>query len=297
MAKATGFICLLCLAQHKINCQELEPRAYAALPKDLNAIVFAYGLSKGNVLNDPSRPIKDLSITANNFAAGYLHTFGLAGKLARVQVSLPFVALAGKAELNGRDTSASRAGFGDTRIRLGINLTGTAAMGKREFAQYTQRTIVGVSLIMTVPTGLYLKEKLINIGNNRWAFKPEIGISKRIKRVYIEAYGGVWFYTVNHEFLGDNTLEQKPVFSFQAHASYYFKNRMMISFNTTWFNGGTTSINGRSAGDLLDNWRVGATWAFPLTKRQTIKLQFHIGAYTNSGYDYNVAVLGYQYLF
>jgi hypothetical protein len=150
---------------------------------------------------------------------------------------------------------------------------------------------------MTVPTGLYLKEKLINIGSNRWAFKPEIGVSKRIKRVYVEAYGGVWFYTVNHEYLRDNTLEQKPVFSFQAHASYYFKNKMMVSINTTWFNGGTTTIDGRPAGDLLDNWRLGATWAFPLTRRQTIKLQFHIGAYTNSGYDYNVAVLGYQYLF
>ncbi|HET6995565.1 MAG TPA: transporter [Chitinophagaceae bacterium] len=297
MAKATGFIYLLCLAQHKVNCQELEPRAYAALPKDLNAIVFAYGLSKGNVLNDPSRPIKDLSITVNNFGAGYLHTFELGGKLARVQVILPFVLLAGHAELNGRDTSVSRGGFGDARIRFGINLTGTAALGKREFAQYTQKTIIGVSFIMTVPTGLYLKEKLINIGSNRWAFKPEIGVSKRIKRVYVEAYGGVWFYTTNREYLGDNTLGQKPVFSLQAHASYYFKNRMMVSFNTTWFNGGTTSINDRSAGDLLDNWRVGATWAFPIAKQQTIKLQFHVGAYTRTGYDYNVIVLGYQYLF
>jgi hypothetical protein len=267
------------------------------LPKDLNAVVFAWGLSKGNVLNDPSRPIKDLSITSNNFGLGYLHTFGVGSKLARVQVTIPFILLAGHAELNGRDTSASRGGFGDARIRLGINLTGTAAMGKREFAQYTQKTIIGVSIVTLVPTGLYLKDKLINIGSNRWGFKPEIGVSKKIKRVYVEAYGGVWFYTSNNHYLGDHKLDQKPVFSFQAHASYYFKNNMMLSFNTTWFNGGTTSVDETSAGDLLDNWRIGGTWAFPIAKGQSIKLQFHVGAYTSTGYDYNVIVLGYQYLF
>lgn len=286
----------MCLAIDT-NSQDLEPRAYAALPKNLNALFFAYGLSKGNVLSDPSLPIKDLSITVNSFAGGYLRTFGVGNKLGRVQVALPFVALSGSAELNGSDTSASRAGFADAKVRLGINLIGAPALEKKDFRNYTQKTIVGISLVTSIPIGLYKEQKLVNIGANRWAFKPEIGVSKFFKPIYLEAYAGVWFFTTNDSYRGEKKLEQDPVFALQVHGSYYFKNRMMLSLNTTWFDGGAQKVDGVTNGDKLDNWRVGATWAFPLARAHTLKLQFHVGAFTNTGYDYTTGVLAYQYIF
>jgi hypothetical protein len=286
-----------CLFACSVKSQELEPRAYAALPKNLNAAVGVYALSHGNVFGDPSLPIQNLRITTNSFIGGYLRTFGLANKLARVQVTLPLFIVSGKATLNDKDTSVTRTGFGDMRIRLGINLVGAPPLDKKEFTRYTQKTIIGVSLITSVPTGLYLKDKLINTGSHRWAFKPEVGISKRFNSIYAEAYAGVWFYTRNHEYLTDKTLEQEPVFDVQAHVSYYFKNRMWISLNTTWFNGGQTSVNGVSKGNLLDNWRIGGTWSLPIAKGQSVKLQFHVGVFTTSGYDYDIVSLGYQHLF
>jgi hypothetical protein len=286
-----------CLVNYSLKGQELEPRAYAALPKNLNTLVGVYALSHGNVFGDPSLPIQNLRITTNSFVAGYLHTFGLANKLARVQVTLPIFIVSGQARLNDKDTSVTRTGFGDARIRLGINLVGTPLLDKKEFTSYTQKMIIGVSLVTSVPTGLYLKDKLINTGSHRWAFKPEVGVSKRFNRIFAEAYAGIWFYTNNHEYLIDKTLKQQPVIDAQAHASYYFKNRMWISINTTWFNGGQTSVNGVSKGNLLDNWRIGGTWSVPIAKGQSVKLQFHVGVFTTSGYDYDIVSLGYQYLF
>ena len=286
-----------CLVGYSLKSQELEPRAYAALPKNLNALVGVYALSHGNVFGDPSLPIQNLRITTNSLIAGYMHTFGVANKLARVQVTVPLFMVSGQATLNDKDTSVTRTGFGDMRIRLGINLSGTPVLDKKEFTRYTQKTIIGVSLVTSVPTGLYLKDKLINTGSHRWAFKPEVGVSKRINRIYAEAYAGVWFFTKNHEYLTDKTLEQQPVFDVQAHASYYFKNLMWISINTTWFNGGQTSVNGVPKGNLLDNWRIGATWSFRIAKGQSLKFQFHVGAFTTHGYDYDIVSVGYQYLF
>jgi hypothetical protein len=291
------FLFLACVVGYDIKSQELEPRVYAALPKNLNSVAIAYGLSKGNVLIDPALPVSNLKLTMHNAAFGYVRTFGLGSKLARIQVTVPFFYMIGKLQIDGRDTSASRNGFGDTRLRFGINLTGTPVLDKRDFRSYTQKTIVGVSLVTSLPTGLYHSTRRINSGSNRFALKPEIGISKRIHRIYAEVYSGVWFYTVNNKYLGNKTLDQNPVFSLQTHISYYFKNMMWVSFNTTWFKGGKTIVNDISTGDKLDNWRAGATWSVPIAKGQSVKLQFHVGAFTEAGYDYNVVLLAYQYVF
>jgi len=288
---------LFCFLYVITTAQDLEPRAYANLPKGTNVIALVYAYSSGNVLTDPSLPIEDFKIKAHNIGAGYVHTFALAKKLARVQVVAPLIFMSGKLKLNGVDTSGVRHGFGDARIRFGVNLIGSPALDIKNFRQYQQKTIVGASIVISVPSGLYYKDKRINLGSNRWAFKPEIGVSKRFKRVYAEAYTGVWLYTNNDEFLSNKTLKQQPVLSLQTHLAYYFKNQMWIGVDGNWFNGGETLIDNSPAGDLKDNYRVGATWSVPFAKRHSIKFQFHIGAFTNTGYDYNLYSLGYQYIF
>jgi len=295
--RETSMIYLACLAAYTSKGQELEPRVYAALPKKLDVLAVVYAFSHGNVLADPSLPVSNFTISAHTIGTGYVHTFGLGSKLARIQITLPYTFLSGKLQINGQDTSGARNGFGDMRLRLGINLTGSPPLLKRQFREYTQETIVGVSLVTSIPVGLYYEDKRINIGSHRWAFKPEVGVSKRIDRVYAELYSGVWFFTANKDYLVNNTLRQKPLFSIQAHVSYYFKNQMWLSFNGNWFNGGETTVNESSRGDLLDNWRVGATWSVPIAKGQSLKLQFHVGAFTAGGYDYNLASLSYQYVF
>lgn len=279
------------------NAQDLEPRAYANMPKEGNVIVASYGFMKGDVVSEPALPIKDFVISSNNFGLGYLHTFGLAGKLARVQVAIPFVFMDGHATVNDEKITGNRTGFGDMRIRLGINLLGSPALARKDFAQYQQKTIFGVSLVTSVPTGVYYPDKRINIGTNRWGFKPEVGVSKRFKHVYTELYSGVWFYTKNDEYLGDNVLKQEPVLNFQGHACYYFKNQMWIGVNGTWFSGGKTEVDELPAGSVINSSRIGATWSMPLSRSQSVKLQFNTGVFKDLGLNYDAVSVSYQYVF
>jgi hypothetical protein len=291
---STIALCFICFIT---KAQDLEPRAYANVPKGTNVIAVVYALSSGNVLTDPSLPVSDLKITADNIGLGYVHTFALADKLARIQVVAPVLFVTGKAKLNGIDTSITRNGFGDARIRFGINLFGSPALDRKDFRMYQQKMVIGASLVISVPTGLYYKDKRVNLGSNRWALKPEVGMSKRFKRLYAEAYTGVWFYTGNDEYLTSKTLKQQAVVSLQGHVSYYFKNQMWIGINGNWFNGGETLVDNTPTGDLKDNYRVGATWSVPFLKKHAVKFQFHVGAFTKTGYDYNIFSLGYQYVF
>lgn len=47
-----------------------------------------------------------------------------------------------------------------------------------QFESYKPTTIVGVSLTMTAPTGMYHANKILNLGANRWSFRPEIALSR-----------------------------------------------------------------------------------------------------------------------
>lgn len=293
------FILVLLISFYSIAVagQDLEPRAYANIPKGTNVLAVGYGYNKGNVLSDPSLPIKDFKLNTQILALNYIRSFSLAKKLARVQVSVPMVDMQGKLLLNGEQVTGSRTGFADMRIRFGVNLTGSPALDRKNFRQYEQKAIFGVSLVTSVPIGRYYNDKLINIGSNRWGFKPEIGISKRFTKIYAEAYVGTWFYTNNNDYLVGNELKQKPTLSFQAHASYYFKNQMWVGINTNWYKVGEVAINDVYSDDTQKDWRLGATFSVPITKTQSLRLQYHTGIYANLGLNYDSLTLAYQYVF
>lgn len=287
-------VCFSCLG---VLGQDLEPRAYANVPEGINVLAVGYGFITGNVLTDPALPIKDFKLNTQSLGVNYIRSFGIAKKLARVQVSLPFADMQGKLIQNGEQVTGSRTGMADMRIRFGINLTGSPALDRKDFRQYQQKAIFGVSLVTSVPTGRYYEDKVINLGNNRWAFKPEIGVSRRFTHVYAEAYLGTWFYTENTEYLTNKVLKQKPTVTLQAHASYYFKNQMWVGFNTNWYKVGETRIDGVPLNEIINDWRVGATFSVPISKAQSLRLQFHTGLMSNLGLNYDSVTLAYQYVF
>ena len=111
-----------------IHAQDLEPRSYAVVPKGLHAAALALTYSSGNIVTEGSSPLQNLDVTNKLISAAYVQTFGLFNKLARVSASLPYGFLNGTADFHGVDTSASRTGFYDGRIKFGVNLLGSPLM-------------------------------------------------------------------------------------------------------------------------------------------------------------------------
>ena len=64
--------------------------------------------------------------------------------------------------------------------------------------------------------GEYHSDKLINVGNNRWAIKPELSLSHPIGPWYLEAYAGLWLFGDNDDFLSGQRRAQDPLASFPA---------------------------------------------------------------------------------
>lgn len=276
--------------------QDLEPRAYSASPIGLNFIVVGGGHSTGGVVVDPSGPVQDVEATTNVASLGIGRTFGLFGRTALIVAALPYAWAEASGRIGEESRTTSRSGLADPRLRFSVNLIGGRAMKVQEFVRTKRSTIVGVSLAVAPPFGQYDRSKLINLGANRWSFKPEAGISRNIGEKWtIDGYAGVLFFTANEQYYpGSSVRTQDPIFAFQAHASYTLKPRFWTAFDATWYSGGTTIIDGTSSGILQRNSRVGATLSVPITREQSLKFAVSKGATTRIGSNFTTVSGAWQ---
>jgi hypothetical protein len=154
------------------HAQDLEPRAYANTPVGLNFLIGGYAYSKGTVGVDPSIPITDMKIELNSTVFAYVRTLDLWGRAGKFDVIVPYTWLDGSAKVSGQGRTRKVSGFNDPRLRVSMLLYGAPALSLDEFRDYEPDVIVGTSLEVTPPLGQYESDKLVNIGTNRWSFKP-----------------------------------------------------------------------------------------------------------------------------
>ena len=292
LACVVSLICSATIA----SAQDLEPRAYAASPVGLSFLAVIAGHSSGGVVVDPSLPVEDAHATVNSLGVGFGTTFDLLGRTALAVSALPIAWADASGRVGENAAQVSREGLADPRIKLSVNLIGGRALSAGEFAKVQRRTIVGVSLTAIPPLGQYDRTKLINLGANRWAFKPEIGISRLVRHKWtLDGYAGIWLPMANHEFYpGTSHRTQRPIVALQAHVSYTARPGLWIAGDGTWYSGGRTTVDGIEQSDLQRNSRLGATVSLPLARQQSLKINGSIGATTRSGSDFRTIAVAWQ---
>ena len=278
------------------SAQELEPRAFSPSPIGTNFAVAAFTHASGDVSLDPSVPVTNVQANINVYTAGYAHTFELLRRQANVAIAVPYfrAGVTGDvAEVGQKERDLT--GMGDIGIRVGMLLVGGPALTPEEFARHKSSTIVGVDLKVRAPTGQYDPSKLINIGQNRWAFKPEIGISQPIGKWFTDAIAGVWVFTDNNNFFGGKRRSQEPLYSLQLDAGYELRPGLWISANGTYYTGGETSINGVQGQDRQQNTRYGITASAPLGSGWSTKFSWSKGLTTRIGGSFEEYTFALQY--
>jgi hypothetical protein len=292
--KRIGLACVLLLCAAALAAQQLEPRAYSPAPVGMNFVLFPYVYSTGSVVTDPSLPIANVDAKINIVAPLYVRTLSFFGRAASAALVFPYVWGSVSGDVMEERREVTRSGQGDMLLRFVTNLIGDPAVTRQEFAHAKPRTTLGASLVVSMPTGQYDGTKLINIGANRWAFKPEIGLSQPVGNWVFDVYAGVWFFTTNDNFFGGVTRSQQPIVSLQAHVSYNFRPGFWLAVDGTWYSGGQTTVAGLLKDDRQDNARVGLTLAVPLTRTQSLKAVWTRGATTRIGQDFTTYSLAYQ---
>lgn len=279
-----------------LHAQNLEPRLYFPAPTGINVVVASYSRASGSVIVDASLPITDFRSTTNSAILSYVRSFGLAGRTAQFQAIAPLVVVDARAVVGGQDTSRHITGPADPLLRLAVNLKGAPARTRREFATARFGTLLGASISVGLPLGQYDTDRFLNIGANRWSFRPELAVVQPVARAWaVEGYAGVSLFTNNPEFLGTSTVTQAPLYALQGHLVRLLGRRGWLALNATWYSGGETRVDGVAQSNFTTNLRLGATGVYTFPGGHGIRAAVSSGFYTRFGGDFDVVSLGYSY--
>ncbi len=279
--------------------QELSPRAYWPAPKGTRVAVFGYMYTTGDMIMDPSIPITGAETKNNTAIVAYMQTFSLWGRTTNVLLELPYSWGRAEGLLLGEPAKRDYSGFNDLGVTMAVNLFGAPSMTPAEFQELRENPhpILGVSLKVVAPTGQYYDDRLINVGANRWAFKPELGYMLPLTpNWHLELEGGTWLFGDDDDFL-PGKREQDPVYTGEVHLVRRLKPGFWTSLDYTYYEGGRQTIGGNELDDVQRNARLGGTLVVPIQPRQAIKFGYSTGVKTDFGSDFDQFLVTYNVVF
>ena len=260
----------------------------------MNFALAAYNLQWGSVLVDPALPVDNASATINSLAVAYVRTLDVAGHGGKVTVAVPLSASRFRGEYLGQFAQTARRGIADPRVTFVMNLAGGPALDRQQFARWRQRTLFGASMQVSLPIGQYDPTKVVNLGTNRWGFRPGMGVSRQIGQWIVEGSVSAAFFTANAQFHETHRLKQRPLGVIETSAIRYFTPRVWGAVHAIWVAGGAAVVDERSNAKGQANARLGLSASFPLAPGQSVKLGIAESAVTRFGNDFTSFSAVYQ---
>ena len=241
-------------------------RDWQNTPTDLNMVFGYYNRLDTNTPIDTSLPISGLSLNADLYLFRYARSFGIDGRNSAIQIIQPYADISASFD-NAQFFSGTKhnGGTGDTQVVFAHNFFGGPALTAAEFANWKPETFLTGAFWLTMPTGDYDKDRIINIGSNRWVFKPEIGFGTPIGPTWLEINTYVSLFGDNKDYHGDSKLEQKPLYAIEGHYSYTINRALWVSLDATYNRGGESRIDGDWQDNKQENGLLGASLGFMLT--------------------------------
>jgi hypothetical protein len=285
-----------------VSAQDVEPRRWTPLPVGTNVVSVALAHTDGRIYADPVMQITDAKVEARTYLLSYLYAFDLLGRSARIDVHLPQREARWRGQLDGESRSVGRSGPGDPRVRLSVNLVGGPALGGAAFRAYTAshpvNTIVGAALAVTLPLGEYMKDKLLNLGENRFVVRPELGVVQTWGAWSCELTGSAYLFTDNDAYRGDRRRAQDPLYALQTHLVRTFAPGWWASLSAEYAGGGESRVEGVRKSDRRGDLLYGVSLGLPLNRQSSVKIAY-VGSRTQKdiGGDTENLAIAYSFRF
>jgi hypothetical protein len=289
-----GLLAVIVFSGVAASAQILEPRLYRNAPVGLNAVAFGYSFSRGSLAFDPALPIEDAKGTGSVVPLAYVRTIGLFNRSAKIEVVVPVAWGHYEGFVEGEFRTRDLGGIADPSFRLAVNLLGAPALDAKDYGTYQQKTILGASIQVRLPLGTYDPDKLLNLGTNRWMFRPEIGVSHVWRRWFFELAATTWLFTKNDDFFGGQTLEQQRLAAFKGSVVRSFRPGLWAALSLGYGTGGKSLLDGVPKNTYQKNWRFGLSVSVPVRPGQAIRFFALSGVRQRVGNDTDVFGALYQ---
>jgi hypothetical protein len=255
------------------RAQFTDPRSYDNSPVGVNQIELAYAYARANTSIDPAIVIEGARFDLNQGTVSYTRYLSFFGRMAWIEPSIPIASLSGS--ISGTNIRGATNGAGDSSYQVAMLLKGGPAMDVAEFANFKPTTTLGMSLTFTAPTGRYSPDKILNLGSDRWSFKPEFAVSYPFgpqQKWELDAYTNSYFYTDNTSYHGKELLRQQALLGIEGHISYSFLSNLVGSLDTRYSFRGDTYVNNQNENDSQKNFLLGSEITLSLNARNSLSM-------------------------
>jgi hypothetical protein len=257
---------------------DLEAGLWNHIPLGISFAGGAYAYTEGDVSLDPVLLFDDVEMKLDTVGAKYIHAFEFLRKSARVDITHAYQQGRWTGLVDGVPSAIERSGWSDTFVRFAINLYGAPPLRGKEFGAYRAKTknetIVGAGLAVRLPTGDYMNDKLINLGQNRFALRPQIGVIHTRDKWTAEVTAEVAFYTANDDFFNGKKLEQEPLFFTHAHLIRRLRPGESLSLSLGYNYGGENTVDGVDKDNLSQNTGWALKYAYPISSQSGINIAY-----------------------
>lgn len=293
---------LICAAFTAVGCPGLlwaqftDPRTYNNSPVGINQLSLGYAYARANASIDSSLIIAGAKLNLNAGILDYTRGVSFFHRFAWVEATVPLAGL--KGAVTGTAVQGTATGAGDSSYVFGALLKGGPAISLEDFPTYKPTTTLGVSITITAPTGLYDAEKLLNLGSNRWSFKPEIAVSHPFGPSHnweFDGYANAYFFTDNTSYHGREILRQEPIPGFEGHLSYSFTSDIWASVDTRYSFRGDTLVDGTDQDNSQRNVTLGSEVSVSLSPQHSLLFLFAKAVLHHNGPAYTDFAVKYIY--
>jgi hypothetical protein len=237
---------------------------YVAAPPGTKLAVFYYRhISANKLYSDGSKISDDANLSANiGIFRGVYYT-----KLGPFTIDPQFLLPFGQQDLDG-------AAFGNSEISAQGLADLILAATIWFIDDPKSKTWFGFTPFIFIPIGDYDENRALNLGENRWSFKPEFGFAKGFDKWHMDLAAALQFFGDNDDFMGNSKLEQDPLLTLEGHLTYKLTPTFNASIDYFYHMDGETTVAGVDRSDEKDDHILGASFAWWLTPQYQLILQY-----------------------
>lgn len=254
---------------------EADARDYIAAPEGTKLMAVYYNHQAGNELYaDGDKVSDDFNFSANIGILRPVIYTKIGPILVDPQILIPFGDLSLDGDAVG-GTEIASTGLGDPVLASSFWL-----INRPE-----QKWWLGFSPYFYIPIGDYDNDKILNLGDNRWKFREEIGTVKGLgDKAYLGLIGAVEFYTDNNDFgASEVTQEQDPAFFAEVHLSYDITNTFYVAADYFYKYGGETTIDSVDQDNEASDHAMRLGFGFSLNNNTKLLLKYRSDLQVENG--------------
>ena len=259
-------------------------RTYWALPKNMN-ILSAHGITaKANAsINNLSYITPSVTVDNKLWMLTYTRSQPVLGRTFFTTLIVPAGSITTNIDVSAQGPASTsktlfQHGLGDIVWSNTINIIGAKGLMIKDFVRHENSTLVYLQGAMTIPTGQYNSDDLVNIGSNQFKFKLGMPIVQRIgpkvegSRITVELFPSYTFISKNNDFQGQE-IDQKGLFTLETHITKDITPKAFISLDYSYLNGGSSDFISKQSGTVVkqqagqDVHLLGATVGFNINDR------------------------------